>query len=329
MIGSPEEREEPSPAPAPRCRLCVAVIGDAESVWATPAVEDAGGPSFHGVPVLAGDGTDITVIGRRVGDGDGDGDGDGANWIWHGPPGALVEVGRVQTRLRALALVRHGERWHLFGEADGSAWHGTSDDLVTWTADARFSDEHSHLVVRGAASTSDHLVILGEVIANGRRLGWTLLEGADGPYHAREVTFPLTAEHEVLGPVSGPEDELSLIVSSGASHLLARTVSGTRGRSWTLALLTPPVTPSAVFAHDGRIWVAGIDPAGGAPLVAAVGGRAFHLDRSGGEVRAGTVVHDQLVMARVPVSGQRGPAVGAPAASGQSSPAYIDSISAA
>ena len=45
------------------------------------------------------------------------------------------------------------------------------------------------------------------------RLGWTLLEGADGPFHAREVTFPLTAEHEVLGPVSGPDDELTLIVS--------------------------------------------------------------------------------------------------------------------
>ncbi len=329
MTRSPDDREEPPPAPAPRCRLCVAVIGDAESVWAAPVVEFAGGPTFHGVPVLAGDGANVAVIGRLADDGDG---GDTIR-IWHGRPGALVEVGRLQTRLHAVSLVRHRERWHLFGDSEGRAWHGTSDDLVTWTPDEQFSDEHAHLVVRGAASAPHDIVILGEVIANGRRLGWTLLEGADGPYHAREVTFPLTAEHEVVGPVSGPDDELTLLVSTGESHLLARTVAGTRGRSWTLALLTPAVTPSAVFAHDGRIWVAGIDPAGGAPLVAAVGGRAFHLDRSGGEVHAGTVVQDHLVLARVPASGQHGQAVEAPAEpsveSGQSSPAYIASISAA
>ncbi len=327
MTRTPDEREEPPPAPAPRCRLCVAVVGDAESVWAAPAVDDAGGPSFHGVPVLASDGTNIAVIGRTAGDGS------HTTQIWYGPPGALVEAGRLPTPMAPLALVRHRERWHLFGDEDGRAWHGTSDDLATWTSDDRFTDEHPHLRVRGAASTENDIVLLGQVVLHGRRMGWTLLEGADGPYRAREVTFPLTADHDVVGPVSGPDDELTLIVSSGASHLLARTVAGTRRRSWTLALLTPAVTPSAVFAREGQIWVAGVDPAGGAPLVAAVGGRAFHLDRSGGEVHAGTVLRDQLVLARVPASGHSGAAVDATTTptveSGQSSPAYIASISAA
>lgn len=327
MTPPPDEREGPPPAPAPRCRLCVAVIGDAESVWATPALDDPGGPSFGGVPVLAGDGSNVAVIGRLAGDGD------DSTRIWYGPPGALVEVGRLLARLDPIALVRHGQRWHLFGAEDGCAWHGTSDDLVTWTTDEQFGVEHPHLVVRGAASMERAIVILGQVVLNGRRMGWTLLEGADGQYRAREVTFPLTAEHEVLGPVAGPEGELSLVVSSGSSHLVARTVAGTKGRSWTLALLTPPVTPSAVFAREGQIWVAGIDPAGGAPLVAAVGGRAFHLDRSGGEVYAGTALRDELVLARVPTSGHRGATAASTerpvVESGQSSPAYIDSISAA
>ena len=339
MSVTPDEREEPPPAPAPRCRLCVAVIGDAESVWAAPAVDDVGGPSFRGVPVLAADGSNVAVVGRSVGDDS------RSTRIWHGRPGALVEVARMHERLDPISLVRHRERWHLFGDVDGRAWHGTSDDLVTWTTDEQFTVEHPHLVVRGAASMDHAIVIVGQVVMNGRRMGWTVLEGAEGPYHAREVTFPLTAEHDVVGPVAGPEGELSLVVSSGASHLLARTVAGTKGRSWTLALLTPAVTPSAVFAHEGQIWVAGTDPAGGAPLVAAVGGRAFHLDRSGGEVRAGTVLRDELVLARIPASGHRGAVVEPPeqspidaavdtavdtaVESGQSSPAYIDSISAA
>jgi hypothetical protein len=323
-------RPLPPPAPVLGCRLCVVAIGDAESAWCEPAIDTVIGPSFLGTPVLASDGTDLVVIGRDADVAGHAGRTTSGARVWRGQPGALVQVGTIDVDLRLDCLVHHGTHWHLYGaDADDRAWHGTSDDLTTWTTDEHFSTEHPHLVVRGAASMPHAVVVLGEVIAHGRRMGWTLLEGAIGPYHAREVTFPLTAGHDVVGPVGVGDDEMALLVSSGASHVVARTVAGTNSRSWTLALLAPDMVPVAAFAHLGATWVVGADAVAAAPLLAVVGGRAFHLDRADGDVRAGAVHRDRLVLARVPPVDGDAFGTQPAAAVDQSSPAYIDSISAA
>jgi hypothetical protein len=150
----------------------------------------------------------------------------------------------------------------------------------------------------------------------------------------------------VVGPTAVRDDELVMAVSSGSTHLIARTARGTRGRSWTLGLMSPEVEASVVFTHGREVWVAGVDPAGGAPMVAVAGQRSFHLDRSGGPVCA-AVAHDQVfVLARLPQVDQlegdpENDEAGRVATAGssadtelrrsddQSSPAYIDSISAA
>ncbi len=326
----PDGLQAPPPAPVPGCRLCVATIGDAGPVG-RPAIEEVHGPSFSGMPVLASDGADLAVIGRGP---------DGALRVWFGQPGALDHVGLIDGDLRLVSLVRHLDRWHLFGaDADGRAWHGSSPDLREWTVDERFAEEHPLLVVHGATSMLEGVVVLGEVISTGRRMGWTLLEGAEGPYRAREITFPLMADHEVTGPVRIRDDEMGLVCSSGATYLVARTVAGTRGRSWTLSLLAPDVVAVSSFVVGPQMWVVGTDPNGGRPIMAAVGGRAFHIDLAGGRVCAGAVHCDQVVLVRCSEVNDNAVVPRAEGASqagavpelgrAQSSPAYIDSISVA
>ncbi len=327
----PDSLQVPPPAPVLGSRLSVATIGDAESVWSFPAIDEVDGPSFRGVPVLASDGANLAVVGYGV---------DGVMRAWCGQPGALDHVGVVAADVRLVALVRHLDRWHLYGaDRDGRAWHGTSPDLMSWTVDVRFSDEHPLLVVHGATSMPGGIVVLGEVISSGQRMGWTLLEGAMGPYRAREITFPLVADHVVIGPVHVSDDEVGLVYSSGATHLVARTIAGTRGQSWTLGLLTPDVVPAVTFAHGRQMWVAGHDPNGGVPVVAAVAGRAFQLDRAGGVVGAATIHRDQMVLARCIRDENRDALILEQTGAGasptsdvgraQSSPAYIDSIAVA
>lgn len=326
----PDSLQAPLPAPGPGCRLCVATIGDAESVG-RPAIEELDGPTFNGVPVLASDGAELAVIGRGA---------DRALRVWFGQPGALDHVSVIEGDLRPVSLVRHLDRWHLFGaDADGRAWHGSSPDLREWTVDERFTTEHPLLVVHGATSMLEGVVVLGEVISSGRRMGWTLLEGADGPYRAREIAFPLMADHEAVGPVRISDDEMGLVCSSGATYLVARTVAGTRRRSWTLSLLAPEVIAVFSFVIGRQMWVGGSDPNGGRPIMSAVGGRAFHLDSAGGGVVAGVIHRHQMVLVRrseVNASAVVPRAEGVCEASAapefgraQSSPAYIDSISAA
>ncbi len=337
MSATPEVLPGSPPAPVPGCRLCVAVIGDAESALCALAVDDVVGPSFVGQPVVASDGLTLVAIGH---------DADGVIRVWRGQPSSLIEVAIIDAEVELVALVRHLGQWHLFGAGaggDGRAWHAMSADLVSWTQDERFAAEHPLLVVRGAISMPDGVVILGEVILSGRRVGWTLLDGEVGAYRAREVTFPLTAAHGVVGPVYVNDDEMGLLLSSDAAHLLARTVPGTKGRSWAVSLLSPDMEPSVALSHGGHMWVAGGDPVCGAPLVATVGGPLFHLDRTMGSVCAGTIHRDQLVLARWTTaddSAQSSPpqqpiipiATGTTksvAVMAQSSPAYMDSISAA
>ncbi len=314
----PDSLQAPPPAPAPGCRLCVATIGDAESVG-RPTIEEVDGPTFNGVPVLASDGADLAVIGRGA---------DGALRVWFGQPGALDHVGVIEGDLQLVSLVRHLDRWHLFGaDADGRAWHGSSQDLKEWTVDERFTAEHPLLVVHGATSMLEEVVVLGEVVSTGRRMGWTMLEGADGPYRAREITFPLMADHEVVGPVRIRDDEMGLVCSSGATYLVARTVAGSRGRSWTLNLLAPEVVATFSFVVGRQMWVAGNDPNEGRPIMAAVGGRAFHLDLAGGGVVAGVIHRDRMVLVRCNEVNDN--AAAPEYGRAQSSPAYIDSISVA
>lgn len=357
-------------APVPRCRLCVAFVGDAEPVTFVPFTDDYVGPVLAGVPVMASDGSTLVVIGHLP---------DRSTHVWTGTPDALVRRAELNRRLHLVALVHHRGRWHLFGSLDASRpYHAISDDLLTWMHDRRFADEHPHLRVTGAASTSHGIVVFGRVVANGQAIGWTQLvddsvvdhdpapspatvrtdtvrtDTADvvghrfdrwadiGRFRAREITLPLTADHVVVGPASVHDDEIAIALASDATHMLARTVPGSRGRSWTLGLMSPELRASVVFAHGRDVWLAGVDPAGGAPMVAVSGKRGFHLDRSGGQVCAAVMHGDRLVMARLPTADDRSggvddvgidvvapPAADDREADDQSSPAYIDSISAA
>lgn len=351
---TPSTPDEPPDAaariPVPRCRLCVAYVGDAEPTMFTPLPEVVVGPSLAGVPVLASDGSILVLVGHLP---------DGSTHVWSGDLERLDRRAELDPRLQPVSLVHHRGNWHLFGSLDGSQpYHAVSDDLVAWHVDRDFAVEHPHLRVTGAAATIDGIVVAGSVVANGRSIGWTLLAqdaDADAPlsgprtvgrYRAREITFPLTPEHVVVGPTAVRDDELAMAVSSGTTQLIARTARGTGGRSWTIGLMSPEVEASVVFARGREVWVAGVDPTGGAPMVAVAGQRGFHLDRSGGPVCAAVAHGELLVLARLPLADDRegdpdNDEAGRVATAGsssdgdvlgaddQSSPAYIDSISAA
>ena len=326
MTEPPEERSAPPPAPLPGCRVCVVHVGDMESASFEPLIGDPVGPEFTGVPALASDGSVLAVVGIDV---------DGRLCAWRGQPDSLQQVSERPPITQPVALVHHLGQWHLFGtDGDGRARHCTSDDLVSWHDDQRFVDEHPNLSVRGAAATSSGVVLLGEVTVHGRRMGWTLLEDSEGSLRAREVVFPLTAEHEVVGPAHLGADELALVVVSSTSNLVARSIHGTRGRRWTLGLLSAEITPVVAFGAHGRLWVAGSSPSGDAPMLAQVGGRSFHLGGAPGAVRAAVMHRDSMVIARSAVTVEIDPptdgwSAGGSQPSTQSSPAYIDSISSA
>jgi hypothetical protein len=317
-LASSSSPTAPPSSPSPTCRLTVAHVGDRDGRW-QPAHGDPIGLEFVATPVLGTDGH--TLVAAGVGT-------DGVLRLWAGAPMALERVTELPVGHRPLALTRVHGRWHLFGvDPAGRPCHATSGDLVTWVDDGSFAREHPHVLVRGATAVDDHVVVLAEVVVQGRSMGWSLLHGAEDPavvggFRAREITFPLTPDHRVVGPAHVRDDEIALVVTSPTTRMVARTVPGTGGRSWTLALVAVPVVPTVVLARGRDVWVAGDDPRSGAPLIAMSGGGDATLDRAGGAVCAAVFHGDLLVMARCPVAPE-------PDDDAQSSPAYISSISLA
>lgn len=321
---SPPGDDDLDPSPSPTCRLVVAHVGDRGSEI-EPLIGDPVGPAFTAAPVLASDGRQLVVAGAGL---------DGVLRVWSGAPEALEVRARLPEGHHPVALTHLFGRWHLFGNGpSGHPCHATSTDLVSWTDDPDFVSEHPNVSVRGATAIESHVVVLAEVVVQGRAMGWTLLHGAEDPvsvggFRAREITFPLTPAHRVVGPVHVRDDEIALAVTSSTTQLLARTVPGTRGRSWTLGLLAPPVIPSVVAARGREVWVAGDDPLGGAPLLTVTPGREVRLHRAGGPVCAAAFHGDSLVLARCSATADPD-GRGITTIEAQSSPAYIPSISSA
>ncbi|CAB4605352.1 MAG: hypothetical protein F2534_19595 [Actinobacteria bacterium] len=299
--GSADTEEDPVShlARGPECWLCVAVVGGAGPAWSEPVLDRVVGPAFVGVPVLGSDGTSVVAIGT---------DPDGVTQVWSGPPQRMEVVGEVPPGLTPVSITHDERRWHVVvSDGDGRSRHLETADLVTWRENPDLVEEFPNLVVRGMAATAAGLVLLGEVVVRGRWAGWTLLESVEDGFRARELQFPVTPEHRVVGPVTVGDDDLALVIASPGAALLARTSGGAGARGWAVSVLEPDVAPTVVTGDGGRLWVAGRDPAGGSPMVVLVGGRAVHLDRRGGEVVAGVMHRGELVIARQPIDVQRDP----------------------
>ncbi len=308
-----------APSPSPTCRLTAAHVGDRDG-WHAATRPVAFGPELAAPPALASDGDTLVVVGTAAAD--------GLLRIWAGSPGQLEEMCVVGERHQPVAVTRAHGRWHLFGTDHlERPCHATSTDLVTWTVDHAFPLEHPHVILRGAAAADDHVVVLAEVVVQGRSMGWTLLHGAEdrvtiGDFRAREITFPLTAGHRVVGPAHVRDDEIALAITSATTQMVARTVPGTHGRSWTLGLLSPPVHPTVALARGRQVCVAGDDLLSGSPLLVVSDGHDVRLDARDGAVCAATFHGDVLILARMP-------SIPDADLDGQSSPAYISSISLA
>lgn len=327
-------------APERGCRLHVV---DLDGVAPAPVASTDGeivGPLLVGMPVPASDGSTLVVAGR---------DDTGAATVWSGRPDHLVPTGMLPAAIVPTALVAHRDHWHVFGAHHGRPWHAVSPDLRGWDVDEAFTSDHPNLQVVGAAVVDDAIALLGSVVVEGRPMGWTLLEGPDhrdGRIHfrARSLGVPLTTAHALTAPADIGTSELVLAITSPTGeHTLVRTVPGTGRRSWTMSLLAADLQPAAVVTRAHDLWLVGADADGGI-VVRRHGGGDLRLDASHGELCAAVVHDDRLVVfsRSTATSGAGADATfdgdlhasvtartDACTSDDQSSPAYIDSISAA